>query len=98
VLISGTASIVGHVSQHHDDPMEQLEETVRNLSALTPHVSRPRSSTGKDLLKIYVRNPELTPKMAERLRQLYPNSEFLFVAADVCRRELLVEIEAVLAT
>src|SRR4029453_9385002 len=37
-LISGTASIVGHASQHHDDPMEQLEETVRNLSAFSPHV------------------------------------------------------------
>lgn len=98
VLISGTASIVGHVSQHHDNPMEQLEETVRNLAALTPHVSRPHTSASKDLLKIYVRDPELTSKIAQRLRQLYPNSEFLFVAADVCRRELLVEIEAVLAT
>lgn len=98
VLISGTASIVGHVSQHHDNPMEQLEETVRNLAALTPNVSRARTSAGKDLLKIYVRDPQLTSKIAQRLRQLYPNSEFLFVAADVCRRELLVEIEAVLAT
>ena len=97
VLISGTASIVGHVSQHHDDPMEQLEETVRNLAALTP-AGRPRNSAGKDLLKIYVRDPALTPGMEQRLRQLYPNSEFLFVGADVCRRELLVEIEAVLAT
>ncbi|MET0532939.1 MAG: pteridine-dependent deoxygenase [Steroidobacter sp.] len=98
VLISGTASIVGHVSQHHDNPMEQLEETVRNLSALTPHVSRTRGSAGKDLLKIYVRDPALTPKIEQRLRQLFPNSEFLFVGADVCRRELLVEIEAVIAT
>jgi len=98
VLISGTASIVGHVSQHHDDPMEQLEETVRNLEALTSHVSRTRTPAGKDLLKIYVRDPALTPRIAERLRQLYPQGEFLFVGADVCRRELLVEIEAVLAT
>lgn len=98
VLISGTASIVGHVSQHHDDAMEQLEETVRNLSALTPHVNRTRSPAGKDLLKVYVREPALTPKIEQRLRQLYPDSELLFVAADVCRRELLVEIEAVLAT
>jgi chorismate lyase/3-hydroxybenzoate synthase len=97
VLISGTASIVGHVSQHHDDAMEQLEETVRNLAALMPHVGRTPGSSSKDVLKIYVRDREMTPKIAERLRQLYPNSECLFVAADVCRRELLVEIEAVLA-
>lgn len=98
VLISGTASIVGHVSQHHDEPMEQLEETVRNLAALTPHLSHSRSSAHQDLLKVYVRDPALTPTIAERLRQLYPNGEFLFLAADVCRRELLVEIEAVLAS
>ena len=98
VLISGTASIVGHVSQHHDDPMEQLEETVRNLAALIPHVGRTPGSSGNDVFKIYVRDREMTPKLAERLRQLYPKGEFVFVAADVCRRELLVEIEAVLAS
>jgi chorismate lyase/3-hydroxybenzoate synthase len=98
VLISGTASIVGHVSQHHDNPMEQLEETVRNLTALMPHVGRSRQPAGKELLKIYVRDPELTPQIDRRLRQLYPNAEFLYVAADVCRRELLVEIEAILPT
>jgi chorismate lyase/3-hydroxybenzoate synthase len=97
VLISGTASIVGHVSQHHDDPMEQLEETVRNLAALMPHVGRMPGSSSADVFKIYVRDPAVTPKIAERLRQLYPQGDFLFVAADVCRRELLVEIEAVLA-
>ena len=98
VLISGTASIVGHVSQHHDDAMEQLEETVRNLTAFNPHASGSRTTASKDLLKVYVRDPALTHSIAERLRQLYPNSEMLFVAADVCRRELLLEIEAVLTS
>lgn len=95
LLISGTASIVGHHSQHHDDAMEQLEETVRNLASFAPHVRRPRPGAQGDLLKVYVREPELTPRIAERLRQLYPASDMLFVAADVCRRELLLEIEAI---
>ena len=98
ILISGTASIVGHVSQHHDDTMEQLEETVRNLAALMSHAGRSHSPSSQDVFKIYVRDPAWTPKIAERLRQLYPAGDFLFVAADVCRSELLVEIEAVLAT
>ena len=96
LLISGTASIVGHVSQHHDDAMAQLEETVRNLGSFTPHISRRRTAESKDLLKVYVRDPALKPHLAERLRQLYPGSEIMFVAADICRRELLLEIEAVL--
>jgi chorismate lyase/3-hydroxybenzoate synthase len=97
VLISGTASIVGHVSQHHDDAMEQLEETVRNLAALNDHAGRRRELNGTELLKIYIRDAALTAPIAQRLRDLYPKSEMLFVAADVCRRELLLEIEAVLS-
>ena len=98
LLISGTASIVGHVSQHHDDAMAQLEETVRNLGSFAPHVSRHRSASSKDLLKVYVRDPALAPRVAERLHQLYPDSDVILVAADICRRELLLEIEAVLAS
>ena len=37
VLVSGTASIVGHVSQHHGDAQAQLAETLRNLAAVTSH-------------------------------------------------------------
>lgn len=98
LLISGTASIVGHVSQHLDDAMEQLEETVRNLTAFNAHVSDCRTSASKDLLKVYVRDPALTTPVAARLRQLYPNSDIIFVAADICRQELLLEIEAVMGT
>ncbi|HEY0683539.1 MAG TPA: hypothetical protein VGD45_14485 [Steroidobacter sp.] len=98
LLISGTASIVGHVSQHHDDAMAQLEETVRNLGSFAPHVSRSRTAESRDLLKVYVRDPALTPHLVERLGQLYPDSDIIFVAADICRRELLLEIEAVVGT
>jgi chorismate lyase / 3-hydroxybenzoate synthase len=97
VLVSGTASIVGHVSQHHDDALEQLEETLRNLHALTAHTgaSPAASSPQRELLKVYVRDPALVEPIAARLRQSHPHSEAIFLAADVCRRELLVEIEIV---
>ncbi len=55
LLISGTA-IVGHVSQHHDDAMAQLEETVRNLSSFRA-MSVVAALPSKDLLKVYVRDP-----------------------------------------
>jgi chorismate lyase/3-hydroxybenzoate synthase len=97
LLISGTASIVGHVSRHHNDAMAQLEETVRNLSSFAPYISRHPSASRKDLLKVYVRDPALTPRIADRLHQIYPESDIIFLAADICRRELLLEIEAVVA-
>ena len=34
LLVSGTASIVGHESLHIGDPDRQLEETARNFEAL----------------------------------------------------------------
>lgn len=96
LLISGTASIVGHVSQHQDDAMAQLEETARNIGSFAPHVSRERTEASKDLLKVYVRDPALMPQLTARVRQLYPRGDLIFVAADICRRELLLEIEAVM--
>lgn len=95
VLISGTASIVGHVSQHPGDALGQLEETLRNLSALTPHPRRQDGSGRKDLFKIYVRDPALVQPVAARLLQVHPESEAVFLAGDICRRELLLEIECI---
>lgn len=97
VLISGTASIVGHVSQHPDDALAQLEETLRNLTALTAQAGRDERGA-KDLLKVYVRDPALVAPIAARLQQVLPDAPALFVAADICRRELLLEIECVRGT
>ena len=90
VLISGTASIVGHASHHHDDAFAQLEETLRNLDALH---SQPGQSVSRSLLKVYLRDPALKAPVAARLNEVYPGSEIIFLAADICRSELALEIE-----
>ena len=87
LLVSGTASIVGHESRHAGDAREQLEEVVRNLAALPTPDYR--------LLKVYLRDPALVDVVEERLRAAYPGCEVVFLAGDICRRELAVEIEAV---
>jgi chorismate lyase/3-hydroxybenzoate synthase len=94
VLVSGTASIVGHVSQHDGDAQAQLAETLRNLAAVTAHAGVRRDAARRqDLLKVYVRDPMLVPMIAERLQEAYPAATPIFLAGDVCRRELLLEIE-----
>jgi chorismate lyase / 3-hydroxybenzoate synthase len=95
LLISGTASIVGHLSRHHGDALEQLEETLRNLGALSRNAQRHNATRVTGPLKIYIREPALVPPLASRLRQLYPQGEVIFLAADICRRELLLEIECI---
>lgn len=98
LLISGTASIVGHVSQHPGDPLAQLDETLRNLSVLIeraqPHGTL--KSSAPVLFKVYVRDPAHADAVAQRLHAAFPNDPFIFLAADICRRELLLEIECVI--
>lgn len=99
LLISGTASIVGHVSQHPGDPLAQLEETLRNLSVLIErarHGQAAPQAKAPMLLKVYVRDTAHVDAIAARVRAAFPNDPAIFLAADICRRELLLEIECVL--
>ena len=95
LLVSGTASIVGHVSQHAGDPRAQLAETLRNLASVTAHSGVTRGPARPSLLKVYVRDPAHLPMIAEQLQAAYPGSSPIFLAADICRRELLLEIECI---
>ncbi len=98
LLISGTASIVGHVSQHGDDPLAQLDETLRNLATLSQHPDANHAHARMPgLFRVYVRDAAHVAALAERLQQEQPQSfrpeNMVFLAADICRRELLLEIE-----
>ena len=99
LLISGTASIVGHRSQHHGDPLAQLDETIRNMQVLASQAFKGAVNAleRRALLKVYVREPAQRSAIEERLRRAWPNVTLLFLAADICRRELLLEIEGVVA-
>jgi len=95
LLISGTASIVGHVSQHGGDPLAQLDETLRNLAAVNERADALRAAHSRptDLFKVYLRDPACLDTVAKKLQQAFPRSTAIYLAADICRRELLLEIE-----
>jgi len=103
LLVSGTASIVGHESLHVGDPERQLEETARNFEALVDaamraDVGRPRpSSVRLESLKVYLRNSADYANLLPRVRRLFHVDEPLVLRADICRRELLVEVEGTYA-
>lgn len=94
LLVSGTASIVGHASRHIGDALAQLEETLRNLHTLAAQTRNAERPTRSSLLKVYVRDPASLDAVRARVRLAWPDAPALYLAADVCRRELLVEIEA----
>ena len=101
LLASGTASIVGHVSQHVGDVLAQLHESLRNLDVLLRE-GEARSGLGfalsePEALRVYLRHPNDLVTVQAALAARLPPDRVLFVHGDVCRRELLVELEGVFA-
>ncbi len=100
LFISGTASIVGHETRHVGDISAQTLETVANIEALLAETHRvtggPRFGLDDLAYKVYVRKPAHLPTIQSHLRAaLGPRAQILYLRADICREELLVEIEAV---
>lgn len=101
LLLSGTAAIVGHQSQHADALLTQLDETLANFDSLikAAHAQRPelpRHFGAHSPLKVYVRDRDAMPAVAAALRQrLADDVPRIVLHAAVCRRELQVEIDGV---
>ena len=104
LFISGTASVVGHQSRHEGSADMQALETVKNLRALIDRaqctapsldqVMRPQS-----VFKIYVRNPKHLDTVRPVLRAPFLlSSHLLYLKGDLCRKELLVEIEGLVTS
>jgi enamine deaminase RidA (YjgF/YER057c/UK114 family) len=100
LFISGTASIVGHASAHAGDPCEQTREIVRNIRAVigaaNARLGGERYELERLRYKVYVRRAEHQPSIDRELRRaLGAAASVLYLKADICRHELLLEIEAV---
>ena len=102
-LISGTAAIVGHESMHPGDTQAQLDETLRNLDTLCHAVSEIDQAGPKlvldeqSVLRVYLRDPDDYPAIAKSIRErlgLGPD-QVVFLRGDICRQELMLEIDGV---
>jgi len=97
LFVSGTASIVGHRTMHAGDAAAQTAETLRNLQALLAAANARSAHGGYALdelaLKVYVRHRADLPAVQDTLCRL-TRARAVFLLADVCRNDLLVEIEA----
>jgi chorismate lyase / 3-hydroxybenzoate synthase len=100
LFISGTASIVGHQTMHAGDAAAQTRETLVNIEALLDEANRVSGTSrfGMEALayKVYVRNSADLPLIQSQLRTaLGPQAQVVYLQADICRQDLLVEIEAI---
>ena len=102
LLISGTASIVGHASVHPGDVAAQTQETLRNLQAVIDS-AHTHCSARFDLRQldavVYVRRAADEAVVRQILMQALGAEaatlrHAVFLQADICRTDLLMEIEA----
>ncbi|MBA2080043.1 MAG: pteridine-dependent deoxygenase [Rhodanobacter sp. 68-29] len=93
LAISGTAAVVGHASAHEGDLAAQLQEILVNLEALLASAGMPAGFDTHAPLKAYVRHPADAPRVRELLQQRLPGVPVLLLQGDVCRSELLVELD-----
>ena len=102
LFISGTASIVGHETVHHCDVQEQTRETLRNLQAVV-EAANARCSAKFSLSAldsvVYVRHPSDTATVRAIIEETLGSDapmarHAVYLEADICRSDLLVEIEA----
>src|SRR3984957_18438964 len=99
LFVSGTASIVGHETIHQGDVEAQTRETMANINALLDEANRvvgpARYSLDGLKFKVYVRRPSDLGAIKEVLAgSLRSSTAIVYLRADVCREELLMEIEA----
>ncbi|WP_434114014.1 hypothetical protein [Methylocaldum sp. GT1TLB] len=101
LYLSGTASIVGHETLHPEDAAGQLRETLINIQAVLNELGQSRirlDELGPDcMLKVYVRHREHFGIAKQRLAEtLNPSCPVIFLQGDICRRDLLLEIEGII--
>ena len=100
LLVSGTASILGHESVHPGDVVAQTLETLVNIQALLREANRrvgePRYVPECLKYKVYVRRARDLPAVQGALAAaVQPQAPVVYLQADICRDDLLVEIEAI---
>ncbi len=108
LFLSGTASITGHETRHAGKLQLQLQETLDNIDTLlasaTPGgASAARTEEGAlprieefDLIRVYLRAAaDLVNVHGPLRRRVGPRPVLSFVEADICRADLLLEIEGV---
>lgn len=96
VLVSGTASIIGHETRHAGNLHGQLQTTLDNLDAILSRCGKQagsRQPPRMSLLKVYLRHPEDLVEVRDAVQQRFPGVPAAYLRGDICRRELLVEID-----
>lgn len=103
IFISGTASITDAETQHWGDAASQTRETLDNIEALIAEENLARhglpglgtSLEGLGLARVYIKRQSDYARIRAVCEQRLGELPTVYAVADVCRPELLVEIEGI---
>ncbi len=101
LLLSGTASIVGHETVHVGDVKNQTLEILTNIEAVLSQANvQSKSNEGYRLQDLHMRVYVRHAKDAELIRSVLnehigAGHQALYLHADICRADLDIEIEAI---
>ena len=99
LFVSGTASIVGHQTVHTGDVVAQCEETARNVLTVLDQANQVTRTAGHraEALshRVYVRHTADFPVVRRALERCLGGAGLTLMQADICRHDLLVEVESV---
>ena len=90
IYISGTAAIRGEESSPSNDITEQLRLTMENIAHLYDS-----SEYRVEMLRIYLKHRSNWPEVKSWIENNCNEIEVLCIEADICRQELLIEIEGI---
>ena len=102
LLLSGTASVVGHETLHPHNAMRQLPALMDNVRALLTHAAGNETRTTSaeagwqaESLRLYIRRSEDADALCTAFAPLAAGIPWLALHGDISRRDLMVEVEGV---
>lgn len=97
IYISGTAAIRGEHSMDKADTVAQAADTMYIMNHLVSAANIPGATDNSryNILRVYVKQSAQIPAVEQFMNVHYPATQKYYVTADICREELLIEIEGI---
>lgn len=97
VFVSGTAAIKGENSTLSDDARVQALDAIDVVEHLVTPSNISKDSTGFrfEVMRVYVRRPQDMETVKDVFTAHFRTIPIHFLTADICRRELLLELEGI---
>ncbi|MEN8121465.1 MAG: dioxygenase, partial [Bacteroidota bacterium] len=99
LYVSGTASILGENTVGHNDIKKQTITTINNINLIQKEAAQKQNRNFSEAnqlkhIRVYIKEQKDFQLIKEICTKAYGEIPIVYVIADVCRQDLLIEIEA----